>query len=62
MEKWRVIGDNQVYTYKDKFYQWDGRHGEIEVFNKQGYHIMVIHAVTGERIKDAVRGRSINVR
>lgn len=39
---------------------WDGLHGKIEVYNKRGYHIMVLDPY-GNKIKDAVRGRKINV-
>jgi len=42
-------------------YTWDSLHGEIEVFNKRGKHIGVVDAVSGELIKDAVKGRSIDV-
>lgn len=44
-----------------RYYTWDPLHGEIEVFNKRGKHIGVIHAVTGMWIKDAVKGRSVDV-
>lgn len=45
-----------------RIYTWDGLHGEIEVFNPRGKHIGVIHAVTGDWIKDAVKRRSIDVK
>ena len=51
---WRSSSGKRMYT-------WDFVKGEIEVFNKRGKHIGVIHAVTGVQIKDAVEGRSINV-
>ncbi len=56
-----VDGDTQVYKMNDKYYTWDGLHGEIEVFNKRGLHIMVLDAY-GNLIKDAVKGRKINVK
>lgn len=46
---------------KKRLYTWDAFHGEIEVFNKRGRHIAVLDAVTGENIKDAVKGRKIEV-
>lgn len=58
--KFRVIGDRQVYKKNDKYYSWDELHGEIEVFNKRGKHIMVLEP-EGIYIKDAVKGRSIDV-
>lgn len=60
MEKYIVIGGRQVYRYLDKYYTWDEFHGEIEVFNKRGRHIMVLDA-NGNQIKDAVEGRRLNV-
>jgi hypothetical protein len=60
MTKFRVIGNRQVYKSWDKYYSWDELHGEIEVFNKRGKHIMVLDA-DGNYIKDAVNGRTINV-
>lgn len=46
---------------KRQYFTWDSRHGEIEVFNRRGEHLGALDAVTGEFIKDAVEGRSINV-
>lgn len=60
MDKYQVIVGRQVYKSGDKYYSWDELHGEIEVFNKRGKHIMVLDA-QGNYIKDAVKGRKINV-
>lgn len=53
-------------VYKDDgegvFYTWDSLHGELEVFNKNGYHIGVADPLTGLIIKPAVRGRRISKR
>jgi len=43
------------------FYEWDSLHGEVEWYDRCGYHAGVLDAVTGEQIKPAVRGRKINV-
>jgi hypothetical protein len=43
------------------FYTWDAFHGEIEVFNSNGRHLGVLNALSGEFIKDAVKGRRIDV-
>jgi len=51
---WRSSCGRRLYT-------WDSLHGEIEVFNRRGRHIGVVHAQTGVQIKDAVEGRSIDV-
>lgn len=60
MVKYRICNGRQVYKHNDKFYSWDELHGEIEVFNKRGWHIMVLDA-QGNFLKDAVRGRRIDV-
>lgn len=61
--KYKVEGNFQIYKdkYEPRFYTWDFTHGEIEVFNKQGKHVGVIDAITGEPIKPPVRGRKINL-
>lgn len=43
------------------YYTWDSLHGEIEVFNKRCRHLGVIGAISGSYIKDAVKGRKIDV-
>jgi Cytotoxic len=53
-QRWRSTDGEFLYT-------WDATHGEIEVFNKRGYHRGVAHAVTGELIKPARKGRRIDV-
>lgn len=45
----------------DRIYTWDSLHGEIEVFNKRGKHLGAIDAITGALIKNAVKGRTIDV-
>jgi putative cytotoxic protein len=45
-----------------RIYEYDGEHGgELEVYNKRGRHIGVADVYTGDFIKAAVRGRSIDV-
>lgn len=63
-EKFRLISSVQVWISGagDRFYTWDSLHGEIEVFNKRGRHLGVLHASTGVVIKDAVHGRRINLK
>lgn len=46
---------------KERLYTWDHLHGEIEVFNKRGYHLGAIDAVSGTLIKEPVKGRRIDV-
>jgi len=45
----------------DRLYTWDALHGEIEVFDKRGYHLGALDAKDGRLIKGAVRGRTIDV-
>lgn len=47
---------------EEVFYTWDSLHGELEVFNKNGYHIGVADPSTGLMIKPPVRGRRISKR
>lgn len=44
-----------------RYYTWDSMHGEIEVFNQRGRHLGAADALSGEFVKDAVRGRKIDV-
>ena len=60
-ECYKII--NGKRTWRDpegRFFQWDGYHGEIEVYNARGRHIAVWN-LGGEIIKDAVKGRKIDV-
>ena len=52
--RWRSRCGRRLYT-------WDGLHGEIEVFNARGRHLGVLHPLTGAMIKEAVKGRRIDV-
>lgn len=61
----RVVGiEAGRKVYKDAtepvYYTWDSLHGEIEVFDKNGWHLGVADPVTGAIIKPAVRGRRIS--
>lgn len=53
-KRWRSKDGNRIYT-------WDSLHGEIEVFNKRGLHLGVLDALSGKLIKNAVKGRKIDV-
>lgn len=54
VKRWRSYDRRQLYT-------WDSLHGEVEAFNKRGRHIGVLDPISGDLIKDAVRGRRIDV-
>ncbi len=57
-----IEAGRKVYKNSDEdlYYTWDSLHGEIEVFNKRGFHLGVVCPVTGVVIKPAVRGRRIS--
>lgn len=59
-EFYKVISRRKVYRSSDRYYSWDELHGEIEVFDKRGYHLGALDAVTGEKIKDADKGRRLH--
>jgi len=44
---------------KGRIYEWDSRHGELEVYNKRGRHIGVRDPKTGKWTKPRVPGRRI---
>jgi RHS repeat-associated protein len=50
---------NGIKTDGDFYYEFDRRHGEIEVYNKRGDHLGTKNAHTGEWEKPAKLGRSI---
>lgn len=45
----------------ERLYEWDGLHGEIEMYNRRGRHLGALDAVSGELIKPPKRGRVISV-
>lgn len=52
-KRWRSLDGKRLYT-------WDSLHGEIEVFNIRGRHLGALNP-EGVFIKDAVKGRKIDV-
>ena len=52
--RWRSDDGSRLYT-------WDSLHGEVEVFNRRGRHLGALHPMTGDWVKDAVPGRTIDV-
>ncbi len=42
-----------------KIYEWDSRHGAIEVYDNTGKHIGEFDFETGEQRKSAVAGRTV---
>jgi len=58
-EFYKVINNRKVYRGKDRYFSWDEKHGEIEVFDKRGYHLGALDAVTGKQIKGPKRERRL---
>jgi hypothetical protein len=58
-----VRGGRKVWSSRDRqrYYTWDGLHGEVEVFNRRGDHLGALDPHTGELIKSAVKGRKLDV-
>jgi hypothetical protein len=50
-----------INSQGDRIYTWDSLHGEVECFNKRGYHLGVLDPKMGKLIKPAVKGRRIDV-
>lgn len=44
-----------------RLYEWDDLHGEIEVYDRRGFHLGTLNAVTGRREKEPTKGRRIDV-
>jgi len=59
----KIVGGRQVWTNEDRssYFTWDGLHGEIEAFDKKGRHTGSLDSKTGALIKDAVKGRRLDV-
>lgn len=60
-EFFRVIEGRKVYRHNNFFYSWDELHGEVEVFNRQGWHLGALDAVTGEKTKKGRKERRLHV-
>lgn len=52
--RWRTTEGDLLLT-------WDSLHGEIEAYDRLGRHVGVRDVRSGERVKEAVRGRRIDV-
>ena len=53
-KRWRNRDHTRLYT-------WDELHGEVEVFSKLECHLGALDPITGDLIKEPVRGRRIDV-
>lgn len=59
----QVKNHQKIWVSHDRkrYYTWDYTHGDVEVFNKRGYHLGSANAKTGTMTKPAVKGRKIDV-
>ena len=44
-----------------RYYTWDSLHGEVEVWDRNGWHLGAVDALTGKLVKEARKGRRIDV-
>ena len=61
LEFFKVIDGRKVYRRGRLLYSWDELHGEIEVFDRRGYHMGALDAVTGEQVKPPRKERRLHV-
>lgn len=55
---------NQAPYWVDEdgfYYTWDALHGEIEKFDRRGYHLGALDPTTGKLISGPVRGRRLQL-
>ncbi|RJF83285.1 hypothetical protein D3877_00890 [Azospirillum cavernae] len=59
----KVIDGRKVWKNREgtRYFSWDSLHGEVEMFDRRGYHLGSLDPNTGNPLKDAVRGRRLNV-
>lgn len=44
---------------KQRYYEWDHTHNDIEVYDKKGRHLGSMDPITGELYKPPVNGRKL---
>lgn len=52
--RWRSLDGQRLF-------EWDARHGHVEVYNYRGYHLGIADALSGKLIGAPVAGRRIDV-
>jgi putative cytotoxic protein len=57
-----MIRTNGLAGSQRRYYAWDYTHNDIEMYDKTGKHLGTIDPITGDLIKDPVKGRNIDVR
>jgi len=50
LDGYKRVGGRKRWRNEDgtRLFEWDGRHGEVEVYNARGWHLGAMHPVTGE--------------
>ena len=63
MIRFGVRDGRQVWRNADttRYYTWDSLHGEVEVFDKQGWHLGAAHALSGDLLKEAEKTRRLRL-
>ena len=63
LEHFGVRDGRKVWRSSDnkRYYTWDELHGEVEVFNKNGWHLGVVDVESGKAVKGAKKGRRLNL-
>lgn len=46
---------------RERYYEWDSLHDEIEVYDKRSNHLGAANATSGELMKPPKKGRRISV-
>jgi hypothetical protein len=59
LKKARSKGHRKRWQGNDQIYEEDTQHGELEKYNQRGKHLGSVDPDTGEIVKAAVKGRSI---
>lgn len=60
-ERVKPRGRARRWSDDDYLYEWDGLHGRIEKYDKEGHHLGEYDAETGRLTKSAEPGRRIDI-
>lgn len=53
-------GQSLLKDSKGKIYEWDGQHGEVEIYDKTGKkHLGAFDHKTGKKVKVGKKGRTV---
>lgn len=60
-EYFGIRASRKVWRSGDRYFTWDSRHAEVEVFNKRGRHLGALDAATGTYLKGPDKEKRIHV-